>query len=53
MSQKIKSDSAEIVKRLNERNPNFLEQIQDKNISLEDFAEVVITQFLAFNNINL
>ena len=47
---KIKSDSIEIVKRLKERNPEFFEHIKNGGISLEDFAEVVITQFVAFNN---
>lgn len=50
MNEKIKSDSVEIVRRLQERNPEFFQQIKDKTISLEDFAEIVIVQFVAFNN---
>lgn len=50
---KIKDDAKEIVKRLKERNPDFLQTIKDEKISLEDFTEIVITQFLAFNNIRI
>ena len=51
MNKNIKGDSKEIVLRLEERNPNFIKLIQDKIISLEDFTEIVITQYLAFNNL--
>lgn len=50
MNNNIKKDSIEIVRRLKERNPEFFEQIKDKMISLEDFAEIVIVQYQAFNN---
>lgn len=46
-----KKDAIEIVRRLKERNPEFFQQIKDKTISLEDFAEIVITQYRAFINI--
>ena len=47
----IKSDSIEIIRRWRERNPEIFELIKDKKISLEDFAEIVITQYMAFNNL--
>lgn len=47
----ILKDAVEIVRRLKERNPEFLETIKEQKISLEDFAEIVITQYKAFNNI--
>ncbi len=45
----VKQDSIEIIRRWRERNPDILELIKDEVISLEDFAEIVITQFEAFN----
>jgi hypothetical protein len=49
MKISVKMDADEIVKRLKERNPEFVKHIQDESISLEDFAKIVITQFKAFN----
>lgn len=44
-----RADASEIVHRLVERNPEFIQHIKDESISLRDFAEIVITQFKAFN----
>jgi hypothetical protein len=46
------TDANEIVRRLKERNPEFIQHIKDESISLEDFAKIVITQFKAFNCIS-
>jgi len=51
MKTNVRKDSELIVNRLKDRNPLFTKCIQDGTISLEDFAEVVIVQYLAFNNI--
>jgi hypothetical protein len=42
-------DAKEIIRRLQERNPEFLEQIKTGVISLSELAEIIITQYKAFN----
>jgi hypothetical protein len=51
MKLQSKQDAIEIVRRLKERNPEFIECIKDETITLEDFAEIVIQQFIAFGNL--
>lgn len=51
MKTSTREDAVEIVRRLTERNPDFLDAIKDKSISLADFAEIVIVQFKSFNSI--
>src|ERR1039458_3190644 len=48
-SMDVKKDASEIVRRLTERNPDFVELIKDGRMSLVNFAEIVIVQFLSFN----
>ena len=52
-SMDVKKDASEIVRRLTERNPDFVELIKDGRMSLVNFAEIVIVQFLSFNGISL
>ena len=51
MNNTNKENAAEIVKRLTERNPEFIQHIKDESITLVDFAEIIITQFRAFEGI--
>jgi hypothetical protein len=49
MKTNERKDAEEIVRRLRERNPAAFNGLIDENITLEDFAEIVIVQYKAFN----
>ncbi len=45
----VRSDAKEIIRRWQERNPELFYTIKNGDISLEDFAEIIIVQYKAFN----
>ena len=46
----VKADARVIVKRLTARNPELKDLVRTGDMALEDFAEVIILQWRAFNH---